>query len=217
MQLQSEVSPVVPRRGGRNEPNLSGLVENSGTYLALRALISMYKCVCQELDNSRCSFPCKSHAGGLSQSVRHKQLGDKIPKIVLGVFADKTTGVLYDQPASIWRVCLALFNSSCGHIAFTRYTGKIKHEKRNSPFVKRDTFSHWGFRLSASENRLSITAARELQWGFIQVRCSSPPHINSSYGAAPRAFWQPFKFNIHARPFYLSCADLNCQPSPASM
>lgn len=155
---------MVPRRGSRNEPNLSGLVENSGTYLALRGLISMYKCICQELDNSRCSFPCESHTGGLSQSVRHKQLGDKIPKIVLGVFADKTTGVLYDQPASIWRVCLA--HSSCGHIAFTRYTGKIKQEKKETAPLLSEIHFHieaLGFQLqrtgSASQPRESCNEA----------------------------------------------------------
>lgn len=55
--------------------------EYRGTYLASRGLISMYKCVCQELDYSRCSFPCKSHTGGLSQSVYHKQEGTKFPRL----------------------------------------------------------------------------------------------------------------------------------------
>lgn len=85
--------PAVPQWGSHYEPNVSCMLENPATYLALRGLISMYKCVCQELGNSRCSFPCKSHTGGLSQSVHHKQLGDKIPKIALGVFADKTTSL----------------------------------------------------------------------------------------------------------------------------
>lgn len=51
---------------------------------------------------------------------------------------------------------MALFNSSCDHIAFTRYAGKIKTGGKKKPkktglFVYRDTFSHGG--LSASSFR----------------------------------------------------------------
>lgn len=51
-----------------------------------------------------------------------------------------------------------------------------------------------------------------------RFRRSPSPRTNSSYGAAPRPFWQPFKFNIHRQaPFVCPALTSTASPPPGQL
>lgn len=126
--MQSDVSPVV-HRGGKvtTGHKLWHAGQYRETYLAVRGLISMYKTVCQELDCSRCSFTCKSHTAGFTQSVCDKQKGRNSQDHVCGVFAD-TTQVFYmiNPPTLFGMTVWHNLISSCADSTFTERAEKNK-------------------------------------------------------------------------------------------
>lgn len=100
----------------------------------------MYKIVCQELDCSRCSFTCKSHAAAFTQSVCYKQKGQNSQDRVCQYLLTKLGYFIWSTPtpSSFWNDCLTQFNSFLCQL----YVYRVHRKKKKTATLFKEVHFH---------------------------------------------------------------------------